>query len=70
MKKVEIQFQDNLMADAFKNEMKKRFNYPDQTSKYHVVHGTDKNGNAVFVNSGKEPKRKFHAFSSIFIKRK
>ena len=55
MKRVYIEFQDANEANAFRDEMKKRFHYPRTTSRYQVVHGKDSNGNAVFVSSNKQP---------------
>ena len=53
MKKITVEFQDSNQADSFREEMKKRFNYPKTTSKHEVVHGTDENGRTVFVNKRK-----------------
>lgn len=50
MKKITVEFQDSNQADSFREEMKKRFNYPETTSRHQVVHGTDENGKTVFVN--------------------
>ena len=55
MKRIYIEFQDANEANAFRDEMKKRFLYPKTTSRYQVVHGKDSNGNAVFVSSNKQP---------------
>ena len=55
MKKVIIQFEDTDRANAFRDEMKKRFHYPKTTSKYEVVYGKDENGNPVYVGSNKNP---------------
>ena len=54
MKRIYIEFQDANEANAFRDEMKKRFHYPKTTSRYQVVHGKDSNGNAVFVSSNKQ----------------
>ena len=54
MRRVSVQFQDDTQARLFADEMKKRFNYPKETSRYRVVHGKDENGNAVFVDSAKD----------------
>lgn len=55
MKRVTIEFEDTNQANAFRDEMKKRFHYPKTVSKYQVVHGSDDNGNTVFISSGKQP---------------
>lgn len=55
MKRIYIEFQDTNEANAFRDEMKKRFHYPKTTSRYQVVHGKDDNGNPVFVSSNKKP---------------
>lgn len=54
MKRVSVEFQDDAQARLFADEMRERFNYPEETSRYRVVHGKDENGNAVFVNSSKD----------------
>lgn len=54
MKRIYIEFQDANEANAFRDEMKKRFHYPKTTSRYQVVHGKDDNGNPVFVSSNKK----------------
>lgn len=46
---VKITFEDSLAAKQFKDDMKKRFNYPETKSKYQVVSGKDENGRTVFV---------------------
>lgn len=55
--RVVIDFDDPDDAKEFKEEMKKRFNYPKTTSKYQVVHGTSESGKNVFVESKKENKK-------------
>lgn len=55
MKRIYIEFEDTNQANAFRDEMKKRFHYPKTTSRYQVVHGKDDNGNTVFVSSSKQP---------------
>ena len=55
MKRIYIEFQDINEANAFREEMRKRFHYPKTSSRYQVVHGKDSNGNAVFVSSNKKP---------------
>ena len=55
--RVVIDFDDPDDAKEFKEEMKKRFNYPKTTSKYQVVHGTSDSGKNVFVESKKENKK-------------
>lgn len=54
--RVVINFDDSDEAKEFKEEMKKRFNYPKTTSKYQVVHGTSDSGKSVFVESKKNLK--------------
>lgn len=55
--RVVIDFDDPDDAKEFKEEMKKRFNYPKTTSRYQVVHGTSESGKNVFVESKKENKK-------------
>lgn len=54
--RVVINFADPDDAREFKEEMKKRFNYPKTTSKYRVVHGISDSGKSVFVESKKNLK--------------
>lgn len=54
--RVVIDFDDSGEAREFKEEMKKRFNYPKTTSRYQVVHGTSESGKNVFVESKKNLK--------------
>lgn len=56
--RVVIDFDDPDDAKEFKEEMKKRFNYPKTTSKYRVVHGTSESGKNVFVESKENKKMK------------
>ena len=56
--RVVIDFDDSEEAKEFKEEMKKRFNYPKTTSKYRVVHGTSESGKNVFVESKENKKMK------------
>lgn len=56
--RVVIDFDDSDDAKEFKEEMKKRFNYPKTTSKYQVVHGTSESGKNVFVESKENKKMK------------
>ena len=55
---VVIDFDDPDDAKEFKEEMKKRFNYPKTTSRYQVVHGTSESGKNVFVESKENKKMK------------
>lgn len=70
MKRVQIQFQDDNTAELFKDEMKKRFHFPENVSRYQVVYGKDNNGSLVFIsNNEKQPVQKSHKiFSSLIIK--
>lgn len=66
--RVVINFDDSDEAKEFKEEMKKRFNYPKTTSRYQVVHGTSESGKSVFVESRgnkKVNKRLNEMFSSV-----
>lgn len=63
MKKITVEFEDIEQANAFRDEMRKRFHYPKNQSKYDVSFGRDKNGNKVFVGSEK----KSGVFSSTII---
>lgn len=56
--RVVIDFDDPDDAKEFKEEMKKRFNYPKTTSRYQVVHGTSESGKNVFVESKENKKMK------------
>lgn len=56
--RVVIDFDDPDDAKEFKEEMKKRFNYPKTTSRYQVVHGTSESGKNVFVESKENKKVK------------
>lgn len=56
--RVVIDFDDPEEAKEFKEEMKKRFNYPKTTSRYQVVRGTSKSGKNVFVESSGNKKMK------------
>lgn len=56
--RVVIDFDDSDEAKDFKEEMKKRFNYPKTTSRYRVVHGTSESGKCVFVESKGNKKMK------------
>lgn len=56
--RVVINFDDSDEAKEFKEEMKKRFNYPKTTSRYQVVHGTSESGKSVFVESRGNKKMK------------
>lgn len=56
--RVVIDFDDPDDAKEFKEEMKKRFNYPKTTSRYQVVHGTSESGKNVFVESRGNKKMK------------
>lgn len=55
--RVVINFDDPDDAKEFKEEMKKRFNYPKTTSRYRVVHGTSESGKCVFVESKRGNKK-------------
>ena len=55
--RVVIDFDDSDEAKDFKEEMKKRFNYPKTTSRYRVVHGTSESGKCVFVESKRGNKK-------------
>lgn len=55
--RVVINFDDPDDAKEFKEEMKKRFNYPKTTSRYRVVHGTSDSGKIVFVESKRGNKK-------------
>ena len=55
--RVVIDFDDPDDAKEFKEEMKKRFNYPKTTSRYRVVHGTSDSGKIVFVESKRGNKK-------------
>ena len=55
MKKITIEFQDDLQANAFRDEMRKRFHYPKGISRHQVYPGHDENGNTVFVSNSKKP---------------
>lgn len=55
MKKVIVEFQDDNQANAFRDEMRKRFHYPKGISKHRIFPGYDDNGNIVFVTNSKEP---------------
>lgn len=55
-RKVTLEFKDENRAKSFREEMRKRFNYPETVSKNQVVHGIDENGNAVYVDSELEHK--------------
>lgn len=56
--RVIINFDDSDEAKEFKEEMKKRFNYPKTTSRYQVAHGTSESGKCVFVESKGNKKMK------------
>lgn len=56
--RIVIDFDDPDDAKEFKEEMKKRFNYPKTTSRYQVVHGTSESGKNVFVESKENKKMK------------
>lgn len=60
--RVVINFDDSDDAKEFKEEMKKRFNYPKTTSRYQVVHGTSESGKIVFVESKENKKMKGRRF--------
>lgn len=60
--RVVIDFADPEEAKEFKEEMKKRFNYPKTTSRYRVVHGTSESGKNVFVESRGNKKMKGRRF--------
>lgn len=60
--RVVINFDDPDDAKEFKEEMKKRFNYPKTTSRYQVVHGTSESGKIVFVESKENKKMKGRRF--------
>ena len=60
--RVVIDFDDPDDAREFKEEMKKRFNYPKTTSRYRVVHGTSESGKNVFVESRGNKKMKGRRF--------
>ena len=48
-RKVTVDFADDEEGADFKDEMKRRFNYPKVNSKYQVVHGKGKTGKSVVV---------------------
>lgn len=54
------------VAGEFKEEMKKRFNYPKTTSRYQVVHGTSESGKNVFVESRGNKKMKGRRLNEMF----
>lgn len=60
--RVVINFDDPEEAKEFKEEMKKRFNYPKTTSRYQVAHGTSESGKNVFVESRGNKKMKGRRF--------
>ena len=67
MKRIQIEFQDENRAQLFEDELRNKFNIPK--SKYEITHGTDENGNFVFISNKKQSKTKSkHLFSSVLIK--